>query len=756
MPELGLAGGLCWAALDRYLRGTTIPRDLDAPEPGSALHSELRQRQVAALAGLWPRIRAWQDRPDGSWRDRLPVPLPFQGRDLASGTRAEWRGLRRRLDTGQPVLLTLLPGGGGYDRPRAVRQVLATGWSRSGTRVTLTLYDPDCPGDDDIRLAFDLAGELDARLTGGAEVRGFFAVPYDRALRPTLRAEAFDDRSVIGLRREIRGRPSPAVGRRNIALLARNPQGGLLHFERRDGQHWEGTNVTEAEDFGAHELHSDPVGFQRAGTLHVFARSYTGDLLHFRRFRSWSLTNRTDHKRAGARFRIQGRPVPVPGPRLRISVLGRDGDGGLVHYHAAPFRGWHAEQVPGDPVADDPVAARTEDTLHVVGLASDGRVLHWSRREVWAMTDTDAGPGPRVRLAGRPVLHLTPERVSVFGRGEDGQLAILELGDDGVWQRTMLATDLAADPAITAGPGGLHAFAPTTDGRLVHAWRRDGTWTHEDVIGSRPTLEPGPTGEADITAWGDDRALRVFVRRGSGLRALTWNPDGDWVADTVTDRAADAPTAFRDHRGRPHVAVTDGRGIIVHVETGEWREPGRASERAPVATVPTVERKGAEPRPRTPAPESEDAALPLLDEPDEAARDDGDPAADRRDEVAEAPAAEAEAPPSGPQVLDFELERLHAEPATPTSSPPTAEGAEEAAPEPEPVDEPEDLGAGGTAAPEREEETAARREFRWEDRPPPTSPDQVEPMDLSALDSWPPTRREREPTRENGTDREAS
>ncbi len=722
LPQLGLGGGMCWAALDRYLRGVAIHREVSPPEPGSALHTELRQRQVAALAGVWPRIRDWQERPEGSWRDRFPLPIPFTGQDLASRTRAEWGTLRRRLDTGEPVLLTLLPGGGGYDRPRAVRQVLATGGTRSGSRVTLTLYDPDFPNDDDIRLAFSLAGELDARLSGGNELRGFFAVPYDREVRPTLRVEAFDDRSVIGLRREVRGTPSAAAGRRYIALLARNPRGGLLHFERRDG-HWEGVNVTGAEDFGAHELHSDPVGFHRAGMLHVFARSYTGDLLHFRRLRSWSLTNRTEHKRAGARFRIGGRPVPVPGPRFGISVLGRDADGGLVHYHAAPLRGWTAEQVPGDPVADDPVADRTEDTLHVVGVASDGRVLHWARRDVWTMTDTDAGPGPRVRLAGRPVMHLTPERVSVFGRDQDHALVVLELGADGVWHRRILASGLAADPAVTTGPSGLHTFAPTIHGGLLHGWRRDGEWAVEDVVESRPTLEPGPDGDASVAAWGDDRTLRVFVRRGSRLRAYGWSADADWVADPLTDRAGTRPSVFRDHYGRPHVVVTDGRGILVHVETGEWREPGRSTERTPVATVPTIERAEPDSKPephRSQPGDSGDDAMdppPLLDEPDADAHD--------APETAE------------PHVYDFEIERLHPEPALEDEASPSS-----------------------SSEPAPSADRGSRREFRWEDRPPPTSPDQIEPMDLSALDSWPPTRsareRKEERERENGADREAS
>lgn len=730
-PELGLSGGMCWAALDRYRRGATIPRDLTQPEPDDPLHAELRQRQVAALAGLWPRIRDWQDRPDGSWRDALPIPVPFPGGDLASLTRAGWGTLRRSLDADEPVLLTVLSSADPYDRTRAVRQVLATTWSRNGLRITLGVYDPDRPNDDDVYLGFNLAGELDAKMTGGRAIRAFFPVAYDRTARPPLRTEAFDDRSVIGLKRSIRGRPAPAVGRDRIVLMARNERGALLQFRRIRGKHWEGVNVTDAEGFGAFELHSHPTAVHRMGTLHAFARSYTGDLLHFRRLRSWSVANRTDHKRAGARFRLAGRPIPVPGPRLQLSVLGRDPSGGLVHYHTAPFRGWRAEQVPGDPVADDPVAARHEDTLHVVGLGTDGRVLHWARSEVWAMTDTDAGPGPQIRLTGRPALHIAHGRIFIFGRSRDDELVTLERGDDGVWQRATLASGLAADPVCCVGPGGLHVFGPTALGGLVHAWRTDGGWTWEDVVSSRAALPVTAGGEAEIAAWGDGATLRVFVRRGPELRGYTWTPDADWVADAVTDRADDRPVVFTDAHGHPHVVLTDGRGTILHIETGAWREPeGGAQVKTRSVKTHTAATPGAgdghapadrdapadapPPRPELP-PEEEVPPLPLL-EPKE--------------------------PVEAPAVLDFDAERR------------------KAAPEAEPANEPEPAQPPEPVSEENASEAGETREFRWENQPPPMAPNEIEPMDLSLLDSWPPPRRSRRggkgAQRPDNADREAS
>ena len=743
--ELGLGGGMCWAALDRYLRGAGI-HQTEAPEPGDALHAELVARQVAALSGVWSTVETWQTQPDGSWRDRLPIPVPLPGRDLASRTRARWREVRNQLDAGTPVLLTLLLRSDGYRQSRAIRQVLATDWSKLGPRITLSVYDPDCPGDDDIRLSFNTAGPLDARLSGEADLRGFFPVPYDRTPPATIHVEPFDNRSVLGLNRKVRGVPTATAGRGRVDLVARNERGALIHFGRADGNHWEGVNVTAAEDFGAHELHSDPTAFQRAGVLHVFARSYVGDLLHFRQGRTWSVTNRTEQKGAGARFRLAGRPVAIPGPRLEVNVLGRDASGGLVHYFARPLRGWRAEQVPGDPVATDPLAARDGDTLHVIGLAHDGRLLHWMRRETWGVTDTDAGDGPTVRLTGTPAMILRDGRVHVFGREADGRLASLTLGDDGTWQRDRLADGIAGDPAVTTGPAGLHVFAPAATGGVIHAWETRDGWTHEDILETRPTLRTRETGDGDVVCWATDSEIRVFVRRGRVLRALTWTPDADWVVDPLMDRADLPPALIRDARGRPHLVTADA-GTAIHVETGAWKEP-----RGPVALRLSVESASPAPpqedavsRPETAeeptVPEVEDEVM-LRSTPDT-------PETDLPGEPGPAETAPAQ-PPANLPGLDVPDEPEESQPEeTPLAAQVSADLPE--------LGDPEEGDADAEAGAPR-----PKREFRWETDRAPVSPEEVEPIDLSSLDNWPPvkpsrrSRREHESAGGSEADREVS
>ncbi|HUH13694.1 MAG TPA: hypothetical protein VMK65_11315, partial [Longimicrobiales bacterium] len=86
-PAGGLPGGHCWAALDRFLEGRRIPRNLAEPGAGDALQHELLRRQAAVLAtGLWARVRALQALPE---RDGL------LGRGAEGASRAEWARIRR-------------------------------------------------------------------------------------------------------------------------------------------------------------------------------------------------------------------------------------------------------------------------------------------------------------------------------------------------------------------------------------------------------------------------------------------------------------------------------------------------------------------------------------------------------------------------------------------------------------------------------------------------------------------------------------
>lgn len=590
--RFGLGGGMCWTALDRYLDGRAVPAITTAPRQGTPLHAELLQRQVAALDDVWPRVRQWQALPDGSWRDRLPVALSPGRGDVTSLTRAGWRRLRRSLAAGRPVLLTLVRPDDGYTRAIAARQVLAYACETAGATVTLSIYDPTRPGDDDVRLAFSRRGTLDARLTGGERVRGFFAVEYDRVPAPFLQAESFADRTVVGLNRKVRGRPQAAAGRRGLHLIARDGDGALIHFHRRDGKHWESANITEREKIAGHELHCDPAPLAGPGGvgLHAFSRSYVGDLLHFRSARRrWRVANRTEHRRAGARFRIDGEPRPVALPWGAFCIVGRGREGSLIAYSAAPFRGWSAEEVPppaGGSIVGDPAVVAIGPAVHAMARGRNGHILHFERTKGgWSVGDlvTLCEGAEPVRTA--PVLVVHEGALHAFATTADGRLLHFAHAADGQWTAAVAARGVTGEAAATTGPAGLHAFAMGAEGELVHAWRSAGKWRVEDVVGSRTAAPRGSSPTGGLAAWGAGDELRVFGRRDGAMVAWVWRSDTDWVGGPLLERTgveerhqpAEDPLVSRDRKGGFHVFGTNGRGTVLHLESGPWRAATRSA-----------------------------------------------------------------------------------------------------------------------------------------------------------------------------------
>jgi hypothetical protein len=560
----GLGAGMCWTALDRYLGEVRIRRDTAAPAPGDPLYAELLRRQAAAMCGLWPRVRDWQSLPD---------------RALASRTRTTLRFVRRSLEGGQPVLLTLLPESDPYLRRRAARHVLATAWSRAGKQVTLSIYDPIRPDDNGARLSFSRSGTLDARLASGEVVRGFFPVPYDLRRPTPLHAETFADREVVSPARPVHGRIAARASSAGLDVVARSPDGTLLHFRRTRRARWRGVSVTEQEGIDRLEMHGDPAILTTRRALHAFARGYVGDLLHFRLSRKWSVWNRTENKRTGPRFRLAGRPVPLAGPWGQLHVFGRDKDNGIVHYERNLLRRWSAAQIAGDPIAGDPVAVRIGRTVHLLGVTADGRLLHWEQAATgWVPRDLTAGDraAPTVPLAGAPVVVLRDEILHVVARDRENRLVHFRRAPDGNWRSIPHEVQITGDPAAMVGPAGVHVFGTGPQGQLIHRWG-DVELRGEDIAATRPSLHLPGTPPPRLTGWATRSELNVMGRWGDQLITLTWRDDSDWVAIPLPARAgitdrhlpAEDPLVVTDSRGDAHLFGVDPEGSVIHMEPAD-------------------------------------------------------------------------------------------------------------------------------------------------------------------------------------------
>lgn len=185
----GLCGGMAFLAADHHRAGLLPPPDEDPPPDGSELRARILRRQLDSFAGGRLPVRfyglASPLRParETAWSRALAR----VGVDLHSRTHVmvarEWPRIRRELDAGRLVPLGLVRAVSA--NPLALvrnHQVLAWGYDLAGDLLTLCIYDPNWPGDDEVTLGLDLSDPGgDAAPTWSrpdGPVLAFFRAPY--------------------------------------------------------------------------------------------------------------------------------------------------------------------------------------------------------------------------------------------------------------------------------------------------------------------------------------------------------------------------------------------------------------------------------------------------------------------------------------------------------------------------------------------------------------------------------------------------
>lgn len=183
----GLCGGMCAAALDHFLANQPLPRNRKAPETGTDLQKYLFYRQLQSFGRLGyviGKFHSWMSLPD----------------EQSYGTqKRSWdefaARIRPRLNHHQPTPLGLLYVKWKHSRNISLNhQVLATALEKtSSDSWSISLYDPNYPDRDDIRLRLEktflshkLAGLRIAQQIGrqNRAVYGFFSIPYTFAPPP--------------------------------------------------------------------------------------------------------------------------------------------------------------------------------------------------------------------------------------------------------------------------------------------------------------------------------------------------------------------------------------------------------------------------------------------------------------------------------------------------------------------------------------------------------------------------------------------
>lgn len=315
----------------------------------------------------------------------------------------------------------------------------------------------------------------------------------------------------------------------------------------------------------------------------------------------------------------------------------------------------------------------------------------------------------------------------------------LERDPEGQWTSGVVAKGISGDPAAATGPGGIHAFAPSEGGGLLHAWGCGKEWEVEHLVETRGGISAEAAPASGLVAWGSEEELRVMGRATGGLVHWVWRADADWVAGGIAERAGvtaeheprEDPLLVSDWAGSFHLFGTDGSGTVVHLEAVPWRAPGQqpaayAPAAAPAKAAAPSRKQKARPRPvprvaieRLPE-EEPPPPLPLLDDEPvaEPVEEDGAGVTDLPFLLEDEPAPweTSATTPAAPEPEAPELEEAEPEWESTTADPrPTAESV---APELEPLDL-ENLASWMNPAPASRE----RPEAGPSSEPPPAWPD---------------------------------
>lgn len=175
----GLCGGMAFAVADLVEASDLPPSATTTPDPASP-----------AFAYVVSRLLDSFDLPAGVAQFYLWLNLPAHDTWL-TGHGIAWRTIRDELpkvrvaiDAGHPCPLGLVqvhstnPADLGRNH-----QVLAYGYDDAGPRTTLRIYDPNCPDDDGVTIAFDTsrpdgATEFVHSRRSSPPVLGFFTTHY--------------------------------------------------------------------------------------------------------------------------------------------------------------------------------------------------------------------------------------------------------------------------------------------------------------------------------------------------------------------------------------------------------------------------------------------------------------------------------------------------------------------------------------------------------------------------------------------------
>jgi hypothetical protein len=166
----GLCGGMIFAARDRFHRGEPPPAIGATPSPGDDLFREIVARQLASFRYVTVPVQF-----------AIAAAVSQATRDRGTATVA-WPAIKAEIDAGRPAMVGLVrrPSWNPLDA-RLGHQVVAYRYVESASKVSIWVYDPNVPLDDDVVATFERLrdGTLRYDYRPEAPLFGLLSLPYD-------------------------------------------------------------------------------------------------------------------------------------------------------------------------------------------------------------------------------------------------------------------------------------------------------------------------------------------------------------------------------------------------------------------------------------------------------------------------------------------------------------------------------------------------------------------------------------------------
>jgi hypothetical protein len=313
---------------------------------------------------------------------------------------------------------------------------------------------------------------------------------------------------------EIAGRPSPIGAGSTVHVYARSATGDLMEFINDDagGRLWNSYDLTQIAD--GPTVAADPGAALYGPNVHVYTEAPDGDLVEWANDDAGGrLWNSYDLTQIIGGPTLEGDPTPlVNGSSDRIFARGSNGD--LIEYANDDANGrlWNAydltEETDGPSIAGDPNPVYDGSVLHVYVQATGGDLIDFVNdnpdTQTWTAFNVTASAGGPT-MTGRPSPLVVNNGIDVFVRASSG--ALTEYANDGANGRAWNAYPISGptvvgDPSSVQRAGSIYVYAQASGGDL--------TEFIENGAG-QPWQHDDPTEIAEGPGIGGDPAAFVFA-----------------------------------------------------------------------------------------------------------------------------------------------------------------------------------------------------------------------------------------------------